>query len=246
MSTNYAGITIGYHVTINTKQHIGLCVQPSYGQRSADFSALRWGMQYDGNGYNAAMTTGELTDANNRFGYFDMNAGIVYSFKSSEHYMTANDHKLLNVGYSLSHINRPKYTFYGLSDERLYMRHTAFVNASIGIQNTKLSLMPGFYAMIQGQQKEILAGTYLRYSLQDNSVYTGIKKGAAFSLGGFYRAGDAMVVKALFEWSQMAIGFAYDVNMSSYTKASNGRGGFELALRFVSPNPFSNSSKSRI
>ena len=182
----------------------------------------------------------------NRYGYFDMNAGIVYTFKSSEHYMTANDHKLLNIGYSLSHINRPKYTFYGLADERLYMRHTAFVNASIGLKNTKLSLMPGFYAMIQGSQKEILAGTYLRYTLQDNSVYTGIKKGSAFSLGGFYRAGDAMVLKALIEWSQMAMGFAYDLNMSSYTKASNGRGGFELTLRLVSPNPFSSSSKSRI
>ena len=246
LTTNYAGLTIGYHVKLSSKQLLGLCVQPSFGQRTVDYGALRWGMQYDGNGYNGAMPTGEPNGAANQIGFLDMNAGLLYTFKSSEHYMTANDHLLINIGYSVNHINKPKYTFYGTNEERLFIKHVLFANTQIGLNNSKLSLMPGVYVMLQGPQKEILIGNYFRYSLQDKSVYTGIKKGSAISLGGFYRVGDAFVIKGMLDWSQFSFGFAYDLNLSSYANASRGRGGFELALRFVSPNPFGGPSKSRI
>lgn len=247
MTTNYTGLSIGYHVRINKFQTLGLAAQPSFGQRSLDYSALRWGMQYDGNGYNSALVTGEPTNAPNQSSFFDINAGMVYTYKSSEHYMTANDQRAVNVGYSLNHINQPKYSFYKQENERLHMKHVFFANAVIGMSNSKLSFMPAFYGMIQGSQKEFLAGTYFRYSMQDKSVYTNLKKGAAFSLGTFYRFGDAFVAKGMVEWSNWAMGFAYDLNVSSYTAATGGRGGFELTLRFVSPNPFGNGgAKSRI
>jgi type IX secretion system PorP/SprF family membrane protein len=247
MTTNYAGLSLAYHVRINKFQTLGLAAQPSFGQRSLDYSTLRWGMQYDGNGYNSALVSGEPLNAPNQISFFDINAGVVYTYRSSEHYMTANDQRAINVGYSINHINQPKYSFYKQENERLYMKHVFFANALIGISNSKLSLMPAFYGMIQGAQKEFLAGTYFRYSMQDKSVYTGIKKGAAFSLGTFYRLGDAFIAKGMVEWSNWSMGFAYDLNVSSYTAATGGRGGFELVLRFVSPNPFGNGgAKSRI
>jgi hypothetical protein len=207
--------------------------------------SLRWGLQYDGNGFNNALPTGEPADASNTKAYLDMNAGLVYTFKNSEHYMTANDHKILNIGYSINHINRPRYSFYGIESERLFMKHVFFINAQIGLNNSRLSVMPGFYSMIQGPHKEFLFGSYFKYSLQDKSVYTGIKKGSAISLGGFYRLGDAFTAKLLVDYAQFSFGFGYDINLSSLTAATRGRGAFELAIRFVSPNPFGgHTSKS--
>jgi type IX secretion system PorP/SprF family membrane protein len=245
-TTNYTGLSVGYHVRLASHQLLGLCVQPSYGQRSVDYSALRWGMQYDGNGYNSSLSNGEPISSSNQISFFDINAGLVYTYKSSEHYMTSNDHLLINAGYSISHINQPKNTFYGLGDERLYMKHILFANAQIGLNNSKISLLPGVYSMFQGSHSEILFGSYFRYSLQDKSVYTGIKKGSAISLGGFYRLGDALAVKSMIDWGQLSFGFTYDFNLSSLTPATEGWGGFEIAIRFVSPNPFGGASKSRI
>jgi type IX secretion system PorP/SprF family membrane protein len=243
MKTNYAGITMGYHLRLDQKQLLGLCIQPSFGQKSIDFSALRWGMQYNGNGYDSNLPTGESGTMANQFSYFDIGAGMVYTYKKSEHYMTSNDHLLINAGYSVNHINRPRYTFFNSENENLFMRHTLFVNAQIGFKNSKISLLPGFYSMLQGSHTEFLLGTYCRYSLQDKSHYTGIKKEAAFSLGGFYRFGDAIAIKTMIDWAQFSFGFSYDINLSGYTTATQGRGGFELAIRFVIPNRLSQSSK---
>jgi len=98
--------------------------------------------------------------------------------------------------------------------------------------------------MLQGSQTEVLFGTYCRFSLQDKSHYTGIKKGSAFSVGGFYRYGDAIAIKTMIDWAQFSFGFSYDINLSGYTVSTQGRGGFELAIRFVIPNRSSQSSKT--
>ncbi|MBC7861945.1 MAG: PorP/SprF family type IX secretion system membrane protein [Bacteroidia bacterium] len=247
MTTNYVALSLGYHVRLNKYCTLGGAAQPAFGQRGIDYTPLQWGSQYDGSSFNAALPNGEPVGAATQFNFFDINGGIVFTYKSSEHYMTANDNLNINVGFSAYHIAQPKYSFYGNAGEKLHRKYVFFANSLIGVPNSKLSFVPGVYVNIQGSQKEILAGTYFRYLLQDKSVYTGIKKGAAFSLGTFYRAGDAFVAKAMFEWSHMSMGFAYDMNLSSYTKASKGRGGFEICLRFVSPNPFgAGTAKSRI
>ena len=238
MTTNYAGAVVAYHVKLNSHQTLGLGIQPAFGQRSVDLSALRWGKQYDGNGYNSNLPNGEANINFNSKSYFDLNTGIVYTFRNSEHYMTANDHKLINIGYSVFHLTRPKYSFFGLESERLYVKHVFFANAQIGLNNSRLSLMPGLYTLIQGPHKEFLMGTYFRYSLQDKSVYTGLKKGSALSFGGFYRLGDSFSAKCLIDYGPFSFGFAYDINVSSLTAVSRGRGAFEMVIRFVSPNPF--------
>jgi hypothetical protein len=40
------------------------------------------------------------------------------------------------------------------------------------------------------------------------------------------------------EYANYAIGFSYDINTSGLQTASNARGGMEITLRFVNPNPF--------
>lgn len=109
-----------------------------------------------------------------------------------------------------------------------------------------MALAPGFFYYRQGAVQEIYAGGMIRYKLKQDSKYTGLQKGAAISVGGFIRARDALVATMLFEYSQYAIGLSYDVNTSLLRTASNGRGGFEISLRFVNPNPFLYKGRGRL
>ena len=83
-----------------------------------------------------------------------------------------------------------------------------------------------------------------RYVLTPTSKVTGFNKGSALSVGPVIRFNDAIAIAAMFELGTFAFGFSYDVNTSSLRSASNGYGGFELAIRFVNPNPF-NDNKAR-
>lgn len=245
IGTTYGNINIAYHTFLNNTSMLGGGLYGGFGQRSVgDYNALTWGSQYDAGAYNSTLPDGEPAPAQN-FSFPDLGAGLVYTYKSKERYSTANDQMLINIGGAAFHATQPKFSFYDSGSEKLYMKYTFFANALIGLGNTKQSLMPGFFYTRQGPTQEIFLGTYLRFLLQEESKITGFKKGSAFSLGGFYRTADAFVVAGQIEFSYYTVGLSYDVNTSRLKDATNGKGGFEISLRFVQPNPFA-AAKSRI
>ena len=151
--------------------------------------------------------------------------------------MRGNDQRDITLGAALFHVNQPGYSFLG-TDEKLYSRFVLHGTGMIGIKNTSLAISPGFMFEKQGPNSEMLLGTMLRYMLKEDSKYTGYVKGAAVSLGGYYRNRDAFVAAGLFEFSAYAIGLSYDINTSKLRTATSGRGGVEIVLRFLNPAPF--------
>jgi len=57
----------------------------------------------------------------------------------------------------------------------------------------------------------------------------------AIAFGGYYRVGDAFSPAVEFEMNKLAIGFAYDMNISGLTAATGGNGGPEIFIRFQNP-----------
>jgi hypothetical protein len=47
----------------------------------------------------------------------------------------------------------------------------------------------------------------------------------------------------MYEFSNYAVGISYDVNFSKLVTASSFKGGLEVSIRFVTPNPFGARSK---
>ena len=84
-----------------------------------------------------------------------------------------------------------------------------------------------------------------KYYSKEDSKYTGIVKQSSFALGAAYRNLDALILSAVVESGQYAIGFSYDLNVSKLITASTGRGGPEIFLRFVTPNPFLYQMRSK-
>jgi len=102
-----------------------------------------------------------------------------------------------------------------------------------------MALKPKFISYFQGPARQITGGFLVRYMLREETKYTGFFSEMAISFGGYYRVGDALSPSAEFEIGGLAIGFAYDLNMSGLSSATNGNGGPEVFLRFITPNPFS-------
>jgi type IX secretion system PorP/SprF family membrane protein len=243
MGTTSGNLFFAYHVFLNENSTLGGGLMGGFAQRSLNTSQLQWMNQYDGMAYNASLPSGETFSQSN-FIYPDVGAGIIWRYKKGESYISSNTQIKANVGLSIYHPHRPAYSFYS-SEERLNMKTVFYGNMLYGIANTNISVVPGYIVYLQGSNKEILFGSLLRYTTKESSKYTGYVKGSAISCGVHYRNKDAVITSFLLEMGQYAIGISYDSNVSQLRSASRGRGGLEISLRFVNPNPFLYSSRAR-
>ncbi len=243
MGTTQGNLDIAYHVLLNEKSTLGLGMMGGFCQRSLSYSQLQWMNQYDGISYSASLPSGEPEGATH-ITYADLGAGLAWTYKKGEAYIKGNDQVQISTGVAIFHPHQPEYSFYN-SGERLKMKTLAHGTILYGIKNTQLSLVPGFMFSAQGSSNELIVGSLFRITTKESSKYTGYVKGSAFSLGLHYRHRDAIIASALIEMGQYTLGLSYDINVSGLKTASTGRGGVEISLRFVNPNPFYFQSRSR-
>src|ERR1041385_1276654 len=194
-----------------------------------------WGSQFDGINYNSSLSSGEATGSIKK-STLDLNAGLSARYTRNAGTLSSNNDVKLIFGYSINHLTRPDIGFFAPSV--LLCRHTVFVNGTIGIYNTNISLKPVVLLYNQGKQMEITGGTLVSFSYGEQSKITGFKKGSFFSVGALYRYNDAIIPTAQIESGIFVFGMSYDVNISSLKISSRYRGGFEIHLKIVSLSDF--------
>jgi type IX secretion system PorP/SprF family membrane protein len=235
-------ITVAYQLSVAKNQTLGLGLQGGYAQRSISNNELHWSNQYDpDNGYDPNMPSGE-TSLINSFSYGDAGAGIVWSLNNPAGLKHVEDNHELKatLGISVFHAKQ-KYSFFNTSDERLYPKYVLHGNALISLPfNDNTALAPGFMFYRQGPAQELLIGSLVRYCLQQESKYTGIKKAAAMYIGAYCRTRDAFTSVFLLQYSSYTFGISYDTNFSKLSNASNGRGGIEISFRYSKSNLYQN------
>jgi type IX secretion system PorP/SprF family membrane protein len=227
----------------DSKLSIGL--MGGFGQRSIDYSQLRWESQYTSGSYSSSINSGEDLSSNN-FTYVDAGAGFVWSYGKDAGYITQNDGLKMNVGASFFHFGLPQTSYLNSSTEKMNTKIVVHASAELGKQNTNLTFIPELAFIQQGPQREILIGNVFRYLLQEGSHFTGFVKSSAISLGLNYRVQDALITSFMVDYANFSVGFSYDITMSKLAVSNNSRGGFEIALRFVTPNPFAKVYRARI
>ena len=238
MGTGHGNLHLAYHVKLNEHNRLGGGASVGYFQRSIDYTNLKWATQFDGTSYNSSLQPG-IGAGQSSFTRVDVGAGLawVYNNKTGDIKVTDNHDLNFVVGFSVQHLNRPKFSFLG-TDERLPMKVVGHGNGVISISDSKWAFCPGFMYYRQGPAQEIYVGTLFRYLLAQDSKFTGFKNGAALYFGGYFRTQDAVTAKLILEYAGWGFGVSYDVNISSLAVATNTRGGLELSLRWVAPNPF--------
>lgn len=231
VTTNIVNMSLAYHLILDRESTLGLGMLVGMGNRSISTNGAEWASQYDGYGFNATMASGE--DFNSpSFSYMDVGAGLLYTYKKKGGYMTQNLQRRVNFGMAAYHLNKPSYSYLNNDDEQLQIRYSAFINADIGIKNTRGILQPGLYYNRQAGHQEIMVGTNYGYIIHEGSKSTGFTRPITAYLGFFYRVMDASVLRLMMEYDVYSLGFAYDVNLSDLTPVTKSVGGFEFFLRF--------------
>lgn len=241
MGTTTGQLHVSGVLAANDRNLISVGLYGGFGQRSLTYGNLNWDRQYDGMSFDATRPTGELQNYGNH-SYMDFGAGLAWFYGKGHGTMSSNDAMNFTAGFSVQHVNKPNYSFYGAGDQKLPMKIVAHGNADIGLKNKNIVLQPSYIVMLQGGHHEINLGMMFKYLMQDASRYTDRKKSAAFVLGGYYRFADAAVIVAAYEFAGFRLGMSYDLNLSDLKVASKARGGFEVSLRYMIPTAKGRSS----
>ena len=208
-----------YYFDSEKKYGVSIGLQTGYVQKRVDASLLNFEEQFDGTTFNHSILTSDVTSINSKFGYLDMNTGLVFLGH-------VNPKIDLYAGGALFHLIQPKETFYNNKLAKLNMRSVVHAGAKIKF-NEKWSVIPSVLYMTQTKAMEINLGTNLGYHISNANMEADIY------FGGYYRLGDAANLLVGGEFKKVRLGLSYDVNVSSLNTATNNKGGFELSLSYT-------------
>ena len=244
MGTTQANLSVATHLTVSENSSLGMGIQGGVAQRSLNYSKVRWDNQYNGTSYDPTLPTGEAEVPSN-FIYGDYSAGIQWNYGKGEMYIAANNELKANLGFAVYHVSQPNQSYVSDND-KLFAKFGFHGGLVYGVKGTNVLLAPSFMYLRQGPQQELNIGSMIKYKMRENTKYTGFKQASTVSIGAFYRNKDAVAVVGQIELNKFSIAASYDFNLSGLKAVSTGRGGFEITLRYVSPNPYLFQAKSRI
>lgn len=200
-------------------QMVSFGLQAGVINRSFDFSQARFGNQFNPiSGYDGGMMSGETLSSQSSL-VPDVNAGIMY--------FDGNPNKSVNIflGASAAHLTRPMDRFSG-SNSRIPVRFTAHGGARIKASEL-LDIVPNALFMYQGNTNEVSLGAYAQLNVNPS---------ANILFGGNYRNKDAAIAFVGLQLKNMVFGLSYDINTSTFNRASNSNGGLELSISLIGRN----------
>lgn len=235
--TTKISLGISNIVFLDDKNSASVGLMGSWAQNSMSPNNLEWDSQFNGQVFDPTLSTNETMtfQASN---YFDFSAGALWAYGTGAKTLSSQDEFKMKAGIAFYHVTRPSREVEFGDLDKLYSKWAFHADAHIGVSNTRIAFKPKFISYIQGPARQFTGGLLLRYMIREESKYTGFFSEMAIAFGGYYRVGDAFSPSAEFELAGLAIGVAYDMNVSGLTAATGGNGGPEVFIRFISPNPF--------
>ncbi len=197
---------------------------------NGNYEKLTYASQFNGNALDPGIDSRE--PIYRQYTTVDVAAGIAYDFAKYKRDQDHDDVSSFRIALGAFHLNTPTQEFGPGSKYQTPVRWTAALTSVFDMEDTKFTVTPTFIYQVQGKFEELYVGSYLKYRMSTGTKVTGEKTQNAMGIGLFYRRKDALVAKLIFDLGDYSVGMAYDVNVSSYRKASRGFGGFEISLRY--------------
>ena len=223
LSVSYSKRMGGYR---NEAHYLVLGADAGITQRSVALHKARYGTQHDGNGgYNGNLPSFETFNQDN-FLYPDLSAGLLW-------FSVFDENNSLYFGAAYGHLNRANVSFQSQEFEAIYSKFTIHAGGEFLVAD-RLGLVPNAVVLMQGPSFELNVGTNLKFLLGGSK-----RTNQSFQFGGYLRlsnhfekslTADAFILNTRFDYNDFAIGFSYDINVSSLRPASNSNGAFEFAL----------------
>lgn len=217
LSSTKAYASLAYHQMIGSSSLLSAGFNLGFATKRINSSALRFGDQWDGKFFSRP--TSEIL-LNNSIGYFDLQAGLNYSFFPT-------DNLYFHGGFSMHHLNKPRETFFQQNsgvDNRIPIRSIAFLDAMIKVNNM-IIVSPGIYYTKQGTANEFVGGLHINYNITGD--------GNQQLIAGVYtRPGDALIPMVGYQWRSFKFTFSYDATTSSLKNFNGGSGATEMYLQY--------------
>ncbi len=214
-------VSAAYNMSLDKRRfnNLSFGIQAGAMQKSVEYQLLSFNNQYtlnNGGEFNTSLVSGET---------FGAQSMIVPVANASLLYYYARQQSKLNpfVGISAFNLLQPNESFFG-QDNRLPMRFYAHIGTRINITEL-FYLLPKVLVMQQEKFNEQTFALEAGYFLKGSETYL---------LGGLiYRAKDAAIATFGVKKENFIVKLGYDVNVSSLSTVSTGRGGFELSFTYV-------------
>jgi type IX secretion system PorP/SprF family membrane protein len=208
-----------FAITNDSLHFLTAGIQAGISQRTINYNRLYFDNQFNGIKYDPNLSNGE-SFARDGYVKMNLNSGIAWTFVPKQR-------TKIMIGLTVFNLTKPKQTFYTDPSIKLDRRLALFGSAQIPIAE-KIDILPALQIMSQGKYKEYIAGSNVRYVLQNE-----FWKYRAIYGGAFLRARDAGYIIVGMEYNDLNVGISYDINTSGLKRASNGRGGLELSLIYI-------------
>lgn len=186
--------------------------------RQVNWDQFYFDNQFNGYMYDPSLPTNEVYMADRKTN-FSFGIGTIYEYYK-------NKRQKITAGIGFYNLNRPNQGFYNQTIPR-DIRINLFAKGLYKL-DIDWDLVPALNVSIQGKYREIILGSSVKYTLVDRA---GIYR--ALYAGLWYRNRDAGYVSVGMDYQDWFVGLSYDVNFSKLVPASNARGGFEIAARYI-------------
>ncbi len=242
LNTNQLSIFLAYHKALDkrTKQYLSIGFSGGLAQKNINYEDLIFEDQFNNlDGFD--QETGEDLPVNN-FAFGDFGIGLHYTISPSKIFN-------LNTGLALAHFHTPNISFFRASSSQnpdlekeniLFPKYSGYVNTDFKFSEV-FTLSPRALFLWQGPHQELNVGASARLGLGPYGTQ-------AFHVGTFLRPVrdfdsytlDALILLAGFEYSNMLIGFSYDLSLRDLVNDRQGIGVFELSISYI--GEYENSS----
>ena len=215
LTSTKAYASIAYHQELGLSSLLTAGFNVGWANKRIDQSKLTFPDQFDGKFFDGNQPTAVML-TNNNISYFDMQVGMNYAYFPTEDIY-------INAGYSIHHVNRPRETFFDdNTDDRISMRHIAFLNGLFKVQEN-LIINPNIYYTTQASASELVVGLNGAYNLSEH--------GEKQIIGGlYYRYRDAVIPMIGLEINNIRFTFSYDVTTSSLKNFNHSLGAAEFNI----------------
>ena len=192
--------------------------QMSVAQRMFKPQQLTFDSQYNGDIFDAGIISGEVFE-NSRFAFFNFSGGINF------HLQNPAKRGRLDFGGSVFNLNEASQSFYNKGDIKLQRRYHIYGLGSIML-GEKFDVVGLGLMSFQDTYQENVFGLGLKFYLN-----TTMSKELSLQLGANLRVGDAIIPNLEIEYrNTFKVAVSYDVNVSNFNEATNGRGSPEFSF----------------
>jgi len=226
--------SVAYHLALDddSKTKLSLGMQGGFTQKSIDLARLYFGDEFTNGGFQPGITGERLDPKTN---YFTANVGLSWRHQIHEKVSYF-------VGASAFNLNQPSESLLRKQNNQvgLGLRMSGQFGAD-WMASSRLSVSPAVLYQAQTAASELIAGAEFKYIVGDTYLPAIAPK---VFIGAYSRMGDALLANFGMEWQGFRLGIAYDYNTSDLKTASNGNGGFEVAIQYIKPSPLDLFRKS--